>query len=127
MKRALYLGFALFLASFVAADVQFEQTVAATATSQTITLGAPKSSISVYNCSDGTTPTCAGEEIYFRLFSCNDMQRGIVTTATTADTPLALGESVSFVVNTSSEASLYCAISIVCTAAETATVRLMAK
>lgn len=130
MKRAAFAIVALCLVGHLYAQVVFTQVVDATATNQNIRFGAPRSSVSIYNCSDGTTPTCAGEEIFYRLYSCNEIQQGASTTITASDAvaiPMALGEQVSYTVNSSSEASLYCAISIICTTAETATVRLQAK
>ena len=96
--------------------------IAATATSQTIYFGAPpKSSVCIRGGATGE------QEVFYRLFTASDT----VAAATTSSVRLEPGEVDCYTFNWSSEAGLgeygYVALSLVCTAAETATPRYVAK
>ena len=85
-------------------------------TSQTVTFPRPFSSVLVSN-DDGTN------EAYIRLFWCGE------TTAAATDASLEIkaGKTRSFTWEPGTEPDRYCAISLVCAAAETATVRVEGK
>ena len=97
--------------------------VAVTATSQTVTFPRPMTSVAFSN-DDATN------EFYLRLFSCNEKRLYLDATlqvATTLSLEIQAGNTRSFTTNRVSEPFLYCAVSVVCASAETATVRIEAK
>ena len=109
MKRAiLVLAVALIVGGTAWSDVAHYKQVSATATSQTIPLGAV-SNITIYN--------AGANEIYFRLFGEGEATSPAVATAA-GGTYLAAGGTLEY------PSGLYGAISIICDTAETATVHL---
>lgn len=119
MKRLLAALLVLAAVS-VRADATYYKLVAVTASSQTIVFDRPLSSVTFYNCSDGTTPTCAGEQSYFRVFRCGET----FSAATTAYSTLPLGETVGFTYRQGIDVAPFCAASIVADTGETANVRI---
>lgn len=96
--------------------------IAVTNTSQTVFFDGPVSSLVLYNCSDGSTATCAGESAWVRFFDCN--QTAVAAVAATAPAVgIALGESFSFPWAPGlTMAAPICSITII-TASSTANVR----
>lgn len=112
---------ALALVAFLAAPVMAEVWndpggVSVTATSQTVTFPRPMSSVLVLN-DDATN------EAYIRLFWCGDT----VAAATTSSLEIKATKSRSFTREKETEPNYYCAVTLVCDTAETATVRVEAK
>ncbi len=94
--------------------------VSVTQTSQTVTFPRPMSSVIALN-DDGTN------EVYIRLFWCNEMASTASKAATVNSLEIKLGKSRTFTREPNTEPDFYCAISLVCASAETATVRVEAK
>jgi hypothetical protein len=98
------------------AEVGTNNAIAVTSTAQTITVGSvgdPAFDVLIVN--DATSTN----EIYFRVFNCGET----VAAATTASVRLQPGESRSYRYASSEGGNGYCAVSIVCASAETATAR----
>lgn len=117
MRRLLaVLALGAFLAAPAAAEVWNDPGgVSVTATSQTVTFPRHMSSVLILN-DDATN------EVYIRLFTCGDT----VAAATTASLEIKLGKSRTFTKG-ETEPNYYCAVSLVCDTAETATIRIEAK
>ncbi len=116
-----YVGLVVFgvlaAVDFVYGELQTNNTVSVTSTSQTITVGtsaAPATDVVVVN--DSTS----ANEMYFRLFSCSET----TAAATTSSVRLEKGESRSYRHPQTQPGYGYCAVSLVCANAETATARL---
>jgi len=89
-----------------------------TSTSQSVTFSSKRSSVIIQN-DDATN------EVYVRLFVCGET---ISAATTTSGKELKATEKASYSFNSRSEAGIgYCGFSIVCAAAETASVRWQAK
>ena len=117
MRRLLLILAVCVLATtaFVSAEVDYDS-VSATDTAGTTTFPYYRSTVSLYN--QGT------DEVYFRLFTTEDT----VAAATTSFRSLPAGASITFTHNGQSETGLgYLAVSIICAAAETATVEISSK
>src|SRR5215510_11062946 len=106
MKKLLLVLLALSLVAPALAEVLYPQTINVTNTSQTIVFAGQRSSISLYNCSDGSTATCgSSNSAYFRLFNCNET----AAAATTGNgTPLANGETFQVTYNSVTVSAPYC-------------------
>jgi hypothetical protein len=117
LRASLLAGGLLCGAAPLGAEVGTNNAVAVTSTAQTITVGTtndPATDVLVLN--DSTS----SNEIYFRLFNCGDT----VAAATTSSVRLQPGESRSYRFSASEGGNGYCAVSVVCASAETATARL---
>ena len=120
LKRAVLI--LLLFALPTLAEVDTNNSVSVTQTSQTVTLGTasvPAYDVLVVN------DSASANELYFRLFDCNDTSAA----ATTASIRLEKGESRAYSrprpasSDTKTEKG-FCAISLVCASSETATARL---
>ncbi len=114
---ALLAALALAVASVVFAELQTNNAVSVTSTSQTITLGttaAQASDVLIVN------DAASANEMYIRLFSCGETPAA----ATTSHVRIEKGESRSYRHANTEPGIGYCAVSLVTTAAETATARL---
>ena len=114
MRRAIMLALGLaLLAGALWAETQY-QSISVTATSQTVALKRQSASVMVCN--------LGANEAYFRLFDGND----ITAAATTSNILIPAGSAAAPICMSYSKSAtapgFYAAISIICDAAETATV-----
>ena len=118
MSKVAAILMAVVLASALAfAELRTVNNISASSTSQTILIGRldiPSFDVAIVNDSTSTN------ELYFRLFVCGES----VGAATTSNVRLQPGESRNYRWVESAGGPGYCAISIVCASAETATARV---
>lgn len=115
----------LLLVGWVLAEVQGSAAISVTSTSATTALSRPAGDLTLIS------DTTSANELYARVFHCGD---NVAAATTSSPIRLEPGESVSFSFRTQGEgdpatlsAPGYCAFTVITAAAETATLRYLAK